>query len=449
MAEMEREALLALCERGVEAALAAGAEQAEVFAESDTQRQVSFEKNDLNLVRVVEETRFGVRVITGGRVGFATSNRAEQLADAAAEAAQIARASPADPMRSLPEPRPVPTRPSAVDPALDEVSVEALAALGDRMLRGALAREPRLSIDNGAVDISRWTQAVASSRGVRAHWGAASASAHLMGMAIDGAEVGSFSAAGERVRRLDELDEAIERLSERFTADCVGALHPRKGESFRGPAIVPPHALMGFLMGDLVGLLCADEVRKGRSPFGERVGESIASALLSLVEPGTGLAEYPLTPFDREGMPCAPLTLIREGRLEALLFDSYEARLAGRQGTGHAAGGAGSLPGVGPAALMMAPGDTPLEALTQLPRGIWITRFSGSSNPVSGDFSGVVKGGFLIRDGEKVPVAETTVSGNLYEALKNISAISDTAVRVGGSTALPAIRFEDVSITAG
>jgi PmbA protein len=82
-------------------------------------------------------------------------------------------------------------------------------------------------------------------------------------------------------------------------------------------------------------------------------------------------------------------------------------------------------------------------------QGILVTRFSGSTNPITGDFSGVIKGGFLLQAGEKIPIDETTMAGNLYDCLKNISAISSERRLINGSAHLPTIRIEDVSVSAG
>ena len=78
-----------------------------------------------------------------------------------------------------------------------------------------------------------------------------------------------------------------------------------------------------------------------------------------------------------------------------------------------------------------------------------MTRFSGSSDSVSGDFSGVVKGGFLIKDGEIVrPLIETLIAGNLFELLPRISGLSYETERIE-SLVVPYIRIEDVSVTGG
>jgi PmbA protein len=143
------------------------------------------------------------------------------------------------------------------------------------------------------------------------------------------------------------------------------------------------------------------------------------------------------------------MPLVEDGVLQGFMYDGRESRAAGVRSTGHAQGGATSLPRVGPGALVLAPGGVPRDELERMDRGVIVTRFSGSTDPVSGDFSGVVKGGFLVEGGERRPIHETTIAGNLWTCLENVSARSDEAAVHYGSRAYPALRVEDVSITAG
>ena len=440
--------LLEMCEQGVKFALAAGADQAEVFASSGRETEVAFEKNDLNLTSILSETIFGIRVFSQGRLGFATSNNPDDLADVAAEAVTLAKASLADPLNGLPEPQPLPAYSAEIDLKLLQLDPATLTELGSELLEQVRSRDPRITIDSGAVGVSADVSAIASSLGIRASCTSAEADGYLFGMAIDGEEVGSFAYDGDSVQQADQLRGKLEIAFDRFVEKCVGALGARHGESFRGPIIIPADTVGEFL-GDLIAVLGADMVRKGKSPLADKLGQLIASPLLTLVEGGAGLPGYPLDPFDREGIPRQLTPLLNEGVLCNFLYNGYEARSAGILSNGHASGGAGSLPGVGPACLQMAPGQSPLADLYQVDKGILVTRFSGSSNPITGDFSGVVKGGFLLKAGERIPVMETTLAGNLYDCLKNISMVSQEISVFGGTTSFPAIRIEDVSITAG
>ncbi|MCF2971973.1 TldD/PmbA family protein [Synechococcus sp. Nb3U1] len=442
------ENLLDLCEQGVQKALAAGADQAEVFANSGRETEVTFEKNDLNLARTSSETLFGVRVFCGGRLGFATSNRPEELADIAAEAVALAKASPADPLNGLPDPQPLPSVPFPLDAGLLDLDAATLTQLGSELLERVRAQDSRINIDSGSISVEEDTLAIASSTGIRANYHSVEGGGSLFGMAIDGEEVGSFAYDGDSVQTRADLIPALERAFDRFVNKCIGALGATQGESFRGTILLPPDSV-DELLGDLIAVLGADAVRKGKSPLAQKMGSLIASPLLTVVSEGLGLPGYRIEPFDREGIPRQITPLVNEGILCNFLYNSYESRAAGIPSNGHATGGAGSLPGVGPACLSVAAGKTPLSELYAVERGIIVTRLSGSSNPITGDFSGVVKGGFLVKGGEKRPILETTIAGNLYDCLRNISAISQEVTIFNGSTAFPALRIEDVSVTAG
>jgi predicted Zn-dependent protease len=51
--------------------------------------------------------------------------------------------------------------------------------------------------------------------------------------------------------------------------------------------------------------------------------------------------------------------------------------------------------------------------------------------------------------GERIPIKETLIAGNLYEALQRVSGISSETRLINGRLKAPAVRLEDISITAG
>ena len=58
-------------------------------------------------------------------------------------------------------------------------------------------------------------------------------------------------------------------------------------------------------------------------------------------------------------------------------------------------------------------------------QGALVGRLSMGSPAANGDFSGVIKNSFLIKNGERQhPLSETMITGNVAEMLKNITAIS-------------------------
>ena len=86
--------------------------------------------------------------------------------------------------------------------------------------------------------------------------------------------------------------------------------------------------------------------------------------------------------------------------------------------------------------------------ISEIRRGLLISRFSGNTDPISGDFSGVAKAAHLIVDGKvDRAVAGSLIAGNIFDALKTLSGISRETERVLNYT-FPFLRLEGVSITS-
>jgi PmbA protein len=99
---------------------------------------------------------------------------------------------------------------------------------------------------------------------------------------------------------------------------------------------------------------------------------------------------------------------------------------------------------------IVAPGKQNFDSLvSEIEQGIMISRFSGNVNPVNGDFSGVVKGGRIIKNGELGhAVKEVMVAGNVFKCIKNLTGLSKER-KVIHSSILPYMRFGGVSFTGG
>jgi PmbA protein len=270
-------------------------------------------------------------------------------------------------------------------------------------------------------------------------------------MAVDGDDVASFDYDGDSVRAIQGLEPRLQKAADRFVEKCLSGLRAEKGRSFKGAIVLSPEAVGEFLLSNLVASMGADAVRKGRSRLAGKVGHKIAADAFTLVDDGTLAGGVASSAFDREGMPVKRQVLLDAGLLTTFLYNHFEARAAGLPcSTGHASGSASSLPAIGAHRLEVGAGNT---AIGDLCAGagpiVWVGRFSGSSNPVTGEFSGVVKNGFLWENGSKRPVRETLIAGNLFEALQRIEAVSRERQEIEGTRLLPAIRIEGVSVTAG
>ena len=87
------------------------------------------------------------------------------------------------------------------------------------------------------------------------------------------------------------------------------------------------------------------------------------------------------------------------------------------------------------------------DIIGETEHGVIIRRLSGYPDPLSGDFSAVVKGGFLVEKGEIVqPVTDTMISGNVFDLIGKIEALSEEREKVLNFI-IPNVKIGGVSIT--
>jgi len=395
-----------------------------------------------------------LRVLVGRSLGFVTANATDRgrLVQLSREAVAQARATPEDPYNDLPPHHPVTPVDGLYDEATAGAGVEETTRAAAEMLERIRSADRRVRVDSGSVRVSTSITALTSTTGVNLSQRETAATGYVFGMAVDGDDVASFDYDGDAVRRFDELENRLALTADRFVGKCLGGLGASKGRSFKGDVVLSPEAVGEFLVPNLVAAISADSIRKRKSRLVGKVGHEIASRSLTLVEDGTLRGGIASSGFDREGMPLERRVLMDRGVLTTYLYNHHEALAAGAgtRSTGNATGSASSLPAIGTAYLELLPGDVAMADITSGAQPVvWVGRFSGSSNAVTGEFSGVVKNGFLLENGRRRPIRETLIAGDLFDVLARVLAVSVERRWIEGDRLLPAVRIGGVSVTAG
>ena len=442
--------LLEYGELAVRKAMALGADEAEACLTRGREITVKAEANELKLATSHAKDGVGIRVFSDRALGFASVNILEEqkIEEAVRAAVGLSKASPRDEHNLLPEPQAIERVSGLYDRRADGLGLEEAILKIEEMLTSARGYDSRVMVDAAAFNAAIESRAIINSKGIKAEEQSSLFSHFIMGMAREGEEVSSFNFREDATRRVAELD--VKETALEFARSVVASLGARKGESFVGTVILAPIAVLELMIDPMVWAVNANNVQKGMSKWVGMVDKQVVSPMLTIedngrLEGGAGSAS-----FDREGLPHMPSKIIEDGVLRTYLYNSYTARKEGRSSTGHASGDARTVPGIGPTNLLIKPGQTSKEELiSDVKRGIMVTRFSGFPEPVSGNFSGVVKGGFLIEEGKLTrPLIETMISGNLFEILAKVSGLSCETERIS-TLVTPHIRIEDVSITAG
>jgi len=442
--------ILDLGELAVKKALQFGADEAEAFLIQGKEINVRAENNEVKIATSQIKDGIGIRVFSNQGLGFASVNLLdeEKIEAAAQDAVRLSKAAPRDKYNLLPEPKPIKKVPRLYDEKAEEFGMDRAISLVEEMLATAKGYDRRVTVDTAMFNASVGRWAIVNSNGIREEEQGSHFVYDIVGMARDGEEVSSFNDRFDSTRLVDEID--VKRIALEFARNVIASLGAKRGKSFKGAVILSPNAAQELMMGTIIHSINANNVQKGMSKWAGRLKERVASPLLTIEDNGLLVGGAGSYSFDREGLPPTPLAIIEDGLLQTYLYNSYTAQKEDRPSTGHASGDTREVPAIDPTNLIINAGDRSKDELIgEIKRGVFVTRFSGDPEEVSGDFSGVVKGGFLIENGKLTqPLIETLIAGNLFELLAKISGLSRETERIGSFVA-PYIRMEEVSITSG
>src|SRR5262245_11682345 len=427
--------------RAAEAATAAGASDTEAWAEGGRSREVRVHAGEVESLTEASGRGVGVRAWIGSRTGYAygTDLSAGGLTDLATAAVGAARVADEDENSAAPEPArtSAPVIAGLHDDGVASTETAEVIELAKRVERAALDRDEWVTAVEEVVYVDEdSTGAIATSRGVSGAFTASVAYSFLQAMATENSEVqtGLGFGVGRSPGDLHAGEIGAEAGDE--ASSMLGATKPR---SRTCPVVFSDRVAASFA-GFVGGAVSADEVQRGRSPFGDRLGEDVASLELRLADDGLDPGGLASSPFDAEGTPRGRTPLLGDGRLLAYLHDSYTARRGGATSTGNASRASyRSPPSVSPSNLMIEPGDLSFERLLQRAGdGVYITEVAGlhsGVNPVTGRYS-VGATGRAIRGGELAdPLREFTIAGDLLDTLAAVQAVGSEArwVPFGGS----------------
>ena len=134
------------------------------------------------------------------------------------------------------------------------------------------------------------------------------------------------------------------------------------------------------------------------------------------------------------------------------LYDLQTAALAHTQSTGNGGRSRSGSPTPSPSAFIIAPGKTSFdEMVNDINEGPIIEQLMGvaKGNILGGDFSGNVLLGYKVESGKIVGrVKDTMVSGNIYQILKQITAIGSETKWVGGFLNTPPLYCPSLSVVS-
>ena len=441
------EALEEKLQGGISHAMALGADGAEAYVSVSRSRKAKVQNGALEDLSTSKRGGLGVRVLRDGRTGIATTTdlARKDFKELFATGWELSALGDKDPWLRQAGPSGVDDLPSRFDPRTEALTSEQRI---ERALR-LEAEARKASAKVVAVREASWSDGVGATllltqRGVRTF------------------DLGSTCAASIELAVQEGEDRQaawhwdMGRHPESFSLAAIGQEAAQKGErklkpahlpAGRYPVVLHPEVAVD-LLGIVAGMLSAEAVLKQRSLFTGRLGQAIASPLLSLIDDGRLAGGLGTEPWDGEGLPTQRNVLIENGVLRTYLHTLKTAAEMGVNPTASAGRGLGSNPGITFFNLFPEAGTASPEALfRQAGNGVLITEIMGlhTVDPVSGDLS-VGASGIRIRDGGLAEsVDKLTFAGNLKDFLTRIVALGSD-LRWYGSSAGLSILLEDIAL---
>jgi PmbA protein len=428
-----------------------GADEIELFAQRRDYKTVNYESNKLKSSEATTLEGVGIRVLIDNALGFASVNSLDKkkITTSIKEAIAIAKVAQPETYYRLPERKAITEIDKLYDKTIETFTIDDVIAKGLQLMKNALDYDSRVSIDSGGFETEISNRAIVNSNDIQFTEKKSSFSYGVFGMAIDGDDVGSFDYEYGGVIYAKEVD--IKKVSESYAKKVLAMLGAEKTNSFEGTMILTPEAVT-----DLVYLLIyavtATNIQSGSSYLQDKLGEKVADNNFSMIDDGTLTNKIGSYNFDREGIPPQRLAIFDKGAFTGVLYDSFTANKEKLESTGHASGSFRKIPSIQPSNLFIKAGKQPIEEIIrEVKDGILVQRMSVMPDPIAGDFSGVIKGGKLIKNGKQIKtLKEVTAVGNIFDCIKNLMAISKETKTFPGNPSfyLPYLAFNEIKFVS-
>ena len=276
-------------------------------------------------------------------------------------------------------------------------------------------------------------------------------------------EIGSWGGGG-RVPFDYYLDaERWKRFADEATRQAILTLGAREAPAGAMTVVLGP-GWPGILLHEAIGHgLEGDFNRKGVSAFAGRLGQKVASELVTVVDDGTIPNRRGSLNVDDEGTPTGRTVLIENGVLTGYMQDRLNARLMKMTPTGNGRRESYAHPPMPRMTntFMLAGKDDPEEIIRSVSNGLYAVTFGGGQVDItSGKFVFSANEAYLIENGRvTAPVKGATLIGNGPDALTRVSRVGhDLALDEGVGTCgkdgqsvpvgvgLPTIRIDGMTV---
>lgn len=442
--------LMNVAKTALQKASQAGAAQAEAFLGSNRELTVNVRDGRAESVKQADGRGLGLRVIVGGRPAlvYTSDFRPDALASLAEKAVTLAKNAPDDPSNVLAAPAPLVAGDLQLhDPAVAALTPDRLTAMTAEAERAARAVDPRVKATQyGGATCGDAESVIVNSLGVERRAKQTFVALFLGVLAED--SDGKQRAGGDGTTRRFLADlrapEIVGREAGRRAARMVGA---KPVGTQRLPVLMHPDVASGWIQ-NLFGAFSGEQVFKKASYLSDKLGATVGSPLVTLVDDPFRPRTVGCTPYDSEGVPTRRVVLLDQGVVREFVYNLRWGVKAGKPSTGHAARGYTSAPGIGPHCVYLENGKTPVaEMLKGIDHGFYLTDTGAFGyDPATGGWS-YAASGLMIEKGELgQPVTDVSLASDTLAMLKGVKAVGND-LEFDGSVNCPHLLIDEMALS--
>ena len=435
--------LMKIAHQGLLEAQQQGADACKIVIGTHQSNRLVVESGEMSLASSLETRSIGVQVMKDQKKGSAVINTVSQdgLRQAIGDALALAHFSVPDPYLVLPDAREAPRAKELAflyEEALATYSSEHMQELMLETL-DIMQKDPRVALDRYELTLDVSWNGLVNSLGVVQDIKQAMMSWMFMGMAREGEQVSGMDYDSYFSYTSHGIHQKSRQDAELFAKKLVQSLNPRRCPSYKGVVVLSPRAVSDVFLDFILYHAGGRQLMDGKSKW-SALETQVVSPLVSISDDPHSSRFSHASSYDGDGLPTRKQSLIEKGVLKTFFHDCYSAKKCGATSTATSGG---------PFGLTIAPGSDALAALlSQHSQVLLVDRFSGSTDPIDGSFSGVAKSSRLFQKGiDQGPVIETMISGDFFDLAHSVVALSQETEVVGGSLESPFFFIDGIHVT--
>lgn len=423
-----------LMDKAIKHALKLGAYFAEVKGEDTKTLNIEAINNEIRTVSEIRNIGIGVRVFYGKSSGFSFSNVLDEtnVFHAVDTAMQIAKASTKKTLikfnlaavNAIEEKKLTNVSKHPKDVSLDEKKDLCL-----RQCKTAMAISKSIANTTSGFGEYHGTIYYANTEGTRVSYEPLLVGLRVSCVAKKDANIVDARDSHGGSFGLDEFEkgeQTPEKMAENAANWAIEKLKAKPAPAGKFDSLIDPK-LAGVLAHESFGHLSeADFVVIGGSPLTGRIGQTLGTKHVSIVDEGLpDKGGYKIF-FDDEGVPCTRVEILKKGVLRNYLQSRVTAKALKMEPTGNARSQDYSFePIVRMRNTYFDIGDWKTdEALRELKQGIYAIDTAGGQVEDTGTFLFKAVRGYWVENGEpKYPLRDVALTGNILELLKNVDAV--------------------------